>query len=155
MKPGIEAEVLRKHLPRIEAYFRARVMQLEDAEDLCQEAAYQVIRSWGRFQHRASVGTWIYSICRNILAAYLRQKSRDFKRDADLHLNATHRTTEEERRIVEVVIDSMNHDFKVLYDLYYRKRHTVKEISRLIGKPEGTVKYELYVLRKKAKSLLA
>ena len=151
MKHGIEAETLRKYLPFIEGYFRARLTQTEDAEDLSQETVYQVIRSWNRFQHRAAVSTWIYSICRNILAAYLRQKNRDLKGSPDLHPSVA---SQEERQTIRFAVELMNLKYRRLYELYYCRGYTVKEIAHYLARPEGTVKYELYMLRRKARELL-
>ena len=154
MNRKIQGEILRKHFPLIEGYFRARVTQLEDIEDLSQETAYQVIRSWNRFQHRASVSTWIYSICRNIFAAYLRRKNRVWQEKQYLYLHGSGQLTEEDRKIVELVIESMDADYQTLYNLYYCRGYSVKEISQRIAKPEGTVKYELYLLRRETRRLL-
>ncbi len=151
MTRGIEAQTLRKCLPLIEGYFHARVTQNEDAEDLSQETAYQVIRSWNRFEHRAAVSTWIYSICRNVFAAYLRQKNRDLGGSSDLQPSVA---SQEERQLIDFAVESMDSRHRRLYDLYYCRGYTVKEIAQNLGTPEGTVKYELYVLRRKAKSLL-
>ena len=41
-----------------------------------------------------------------------------------------------------------------LYDLYYCRGHSIREISEGLARPEGTIKYELYLLRKRAKALL-
>jgi RNA polymerase sigma-70 factor (ECF subfamily) len=154
MNRKIQGDILIKHFPLIEEYFRARVTQIEDIEDLSQETAYQVIRSWNRFQHRASVSTWIYSICRNVFTAYLRRKNRASKGMQGVYLHGTGQLTEEERKIIELVIESMEPGYQTLYNLYYCRGCSVKEISQSIAKPEGTVKYELYLLRRKARRLL-
>ena len=48
---------------------------------------------------------------------------------------------------MELALESMSPLHRKLYDLYYRMGYSVREISSLTGRPEGTVKYELYLLR--------
>ena len=154
MPRRFEEEILRKHFPLIEGYFQARVTQREDIEDLCQETAYQVIRSWGRFQHRASVSTWIYAISRNVFTSYLRKKNRDNKESSEFLTDRTFSPDENERWTIEIVLKSMKPAYRLLFDLFYRQGCSIREIARHTAKPEGTVKYELYMLRKKAKELV-
>ena len=151
MKHGIEEDTLRKYLPLTEGYSRARLTRIEDAEDLSQETAYQVIRSWNRFQHRAAESTRIYAICRNILTAYLRQRNRDVKGNTDPHPSVA---SQEERQTIEFAFESMDSKYRRLYELYYRRDYTVREIAQYLAEPEGTVKYELYMLRRRARKLL-
>ena len=62
---------------------------------------------------------------------------------------------EEWKRMVSLGVDSMEPGYRRLYDLYYRRGYSVGEISRLMSRPEGTIKYDLYMLRKKIRDMLA
>ncbi len=146
--------LLERYFPMIEAYFCARVSGPEDVEDLVQEAAYQAVRSWKRFEHRSAVGTWVYAICRNVLCAHRRGVERYGERIVGLAWDPVDPTDEIERRDVGIAIDSLGVRDRQLYDLYYRWGYSVREIAQRLGKPEGTVKYELYVLRRHAKDVL-
>jgi len=146
--------LLERYLPMIEAYFRARVFGPEDVEDLVQEAAYQAVRSWKRFEYRSSVGTWVYAICRNVFSAYRRGVERHRTRQVGLGRDPVDPVDEAEGRDVRIAIDSLGVRDQRLYDLYYCWGYSVREIARRLGKPEGTIKYELYVLRRHAEEVL-
>ncbi len=141
-----EAELLRRFLPFIEGFFRTRVNVPEDAEDLAQEAAVAVMRSWPRFRHRSAATTWVYAICRNILCAHLRRRVRLPRCDPAYDTGAADRDGTD-LLAIELALDGLCPLHRTLYELYYRRGCPVREIAAHVGKPEGTVKYELYRLR--------
>lgn len=68
-------ELYRQIQPRIYAYFFARTLNREAAEDLTHEAFYQAMKSMSSFSGRSSVQTWIFTIARHVLSKYYRSKS--------------------------------------------------------------------------------
>lgn len=153
MEKRKEAEILRKTMPLIESFFRVRLTRLEDAEDLVQETAYQVMRGWGRFEHRAAVSTWVYAICRNVFSAFLRHRERESEGHTGFPPTSDP-VDVDGKYAVELIVDTLDPLFQELYDLYYRRVFSIREISELKSKPEGTVKYDLFVLRKKIRDRL-
>ena len=149
-----EAELLARVLPFIEGFFRTRVSVPEDAEDLAQEAAVAVVRAWPRFEHRSAETTWVYAVCRNILCSHLRRRER-LPRCAPAHDTGAPERDETDGLAVELALDGVSPLHRTLYDLYYRLGYPVRDIAAHVGKPEGTVKYELYRLRAELQRILS
>ncbi|MCK4543789.1 MAG: sigma-70 family RNA polymerase sigma factor [Spirochaetales bacterium] len=133
---------------RIEGFFRKKINNIEDIEDLTQDAIIAVIQSYSRFQSRSLISTWIYGICRNVLNSYFYKKTRDRK-------NPGFADKEEagllEKTLLKIAIDRLPPRFETIYDLFYVKKYSIKEIGKLLEKPEGTIKYYLYELRGRIK----
>jgi RNA polymerase sigma-70 factor (ECF subfamily) len=54
-------------------FFAFRVASRDDAEDLTQQTFERALRAWDRFDPlRASVGTWLLAIARNLLIDHFR-----------------------------------------------------------------------------------
>jgi RNA polymerase sigma factor (sigma-70 family) len=150
----MDGRLLEKYLPMIEAYFLARAPAPEDAEDLAQEAAYQVVRSYGRFQHRSALGTWVYAVCRNVYSSHLRAAMRSRGRTGGRELDPADPADEVLRRDIAISLGSLGARDRLLYDLYYCRGYSVREIAVRLAKPEGTIKYELHMLRRRAEEVL-
>lgn len=54
-------------------YARARVANRQTAEDLVQETLLAALQSRERFEHRSSVGTWLFSILRHKISDHYRR----------------------------------------------------------------------------------
>jgi RNA polymerase sigma-70 factor, ECF subfamily len=153
MSQAQEAEILRRFLPFIEGFFRSRVANPEDSEDLAQEAAAAVIRSWPGFQHRSAPTTWVYSICRNILCGHIRRRGVPQSAMLDDDLPDAH-PEGIDQLAVAIAVEGMVASRRKLHELYYRLGYSVRETAAVLGKPEGTVKYELYQLRAELRRIL-
>ena len=71
---------------------------------------------------------------------------------ANLNDSTCHdQASQEERTDIDMLIDTLPEIHRRLYRLYYEENRTVREISGLLDRPEGTVKYLLYALRKQLK----
>ncbi|OGG51703.1 MAG: hypothetical protein A3F84_23425 [Candidatus Handelsmanbacteria bacterium RIFCSPLOWO2_12_FULL_64_10] len=145
--------VLTEHGPRIRAYFRTRANSPEDAEDLYQECVCALVSSYSRFADRSSVSTWVYAICRNIYSGYVYHKTRDralleaLKSEPSSCENNPHA----ELRITLERLPSLQ---RRLYQLHYVEGLSIREIARLLERPEGTIKYLLHMLRGSLRRLL-
>jgi RNA polymerase sigma-70 factor (ECF subfamily) len=153
MSRAEEAELIRRYLPFIEGYFRSRVAGAEDAEDLAQEAAMAVIRAWPGFQHRSAPTTWIYAICRNILCRHIRRRGGASFWVSEVEIPETH-PEDFDQLALAIAVEGMAPSRRKLHELYYRLGHSVREVAAILGKPEGTVKYELYLLRTELRRIL-
>jgi RNA polymerase sigma-70 factor (ECF subfamily) len=143
-KPEAESIVL-SYEPMIRRFFSGKVCGREDAEDLTQDAACAVISSLARFRGRSSLSTWIYAICRNILYAYYRTKTRQgqIPRTREEPLDPASSVPVE----IRLIIEKLPARLKSVYRLFYQERRAVSEIAALLDRPAGTIKYLLYELR--------
>ena len=65
-----------EQLARVYGFFARRVNAREDAEDLTQHTFERALQAWDRFDpRRATLGTWLLAIARNLLIDYYRARS--------------------------------------------------------------------------------
>ena len=68
MAPREFATVYDEHVWQVYGFFAYRLRNRADAEDLTQQTFERALRSWSRYDAaRASVGTWLIVIARNLL----------------------------------------------------------------------------------------
>lgn len=151
------AKILAEYNRVIRAYFERRCRSPEDAEDLVQEASCAIISGYARFSHRSSLSTWIYAICRNVYYNHQYRSNRQQKAIFALSntYEAQQKAFEQTALEIRIELDKLSQPDKALYSLFYVQGKTISQIARVIGKPEGTVKYLLYRLRKKIKDILS
>jgi RNA polymerase sigma-70 factor (ECF subfamily) len=150
MNPG--AAVVLRYEAKIAHFFEARVGSPEDAEDLISEAVCAVMESYPRFQGRSSVSTWVYAVCRNTLYRYYRGKSRQrllYERTR----GTAGRSTEQRARLREAA-ETLPGLYRRLYEQRYVQGRKLADIAGELERPEGTVKYLCYDLRRRLARIL-
>lgn len=146
------------------------------AEDLFQETFVRVVRSVGEFRPEASLGTWIFTIARNLALDYLKARKR--RREMPLEAGgeaeggrvisfrdalpaaapgpaARAESGEEERRLAEALreLGPAKHEALVLR-VYAGLSYA--EIARVVKAPVGTVKFRVHeAVRDLARKLAA
>ncbi len=71
------AEIYEEHVFTVYGFIAYRIGSVADAEDLTQQTFEQALRAWSRFDpDRASAGTWLISIARNLLIDRFRREGR-------------------------------------------------------------------------------
>lgn len=78
--------VYNSHVWQVYGFFAYRLNARADAEDLTQQTFERALRAWDRYDAaRASVGTWLLAIARNLLVDHLRadRSARQRPLDAD------------------------------------------------------------------------
>ena len=74
---GDFAEIYEEHVFRVYGFIAYRIESRADAEDLTQQTFEQALRAWSKFDPgRASPGTWLISIARNLLIDRFRREGR-------------------------------------------------------------------------------
>jgi RNA polymerase sigma-70 factor (ECF subfamily) len=112
-----------------------------EAEDLVQEVFIAAIKGRERFQRRSSVRTWLYRI------AYYRSRELKSKRNRetgmrdDLHAPLS---TSDARLVLEQALDGLSIRLREAFTLVKIEQFTCQESARILGIPEGTVKYHVY-----------
>ena len=67
------AAVYDEHVWQVYGFFAYRLRARADAEDLTQMTFERALRAWGRYDaSRASTGTWLLAIARNLLIDHVR-----------------------------------------------------------------------------------
>jgi RNA polymerase sigma-70 factor, ECF subfamily len=152
----------------VTSFFARRCASPEDAEDLAQDALCAVLEAAGRFRGEASASTWVWAICRNTWMNWLDARGREALLKSAAISAALALTGPQdgpaapapETRLalgidLAAALSRLSPSESRLYRLYYLEGRKVREIASLIGKPEGTVKYLLSLLRSRLKSLLS
>jgi RNA polymerase sigma-70 factor, ECF subfamily len=139
---------------KIHQFFLKKTYNRDDVDDLVQEAMCQIITSIHSFSGKSHISTWIYAVCKNVFYHYLYQREKQ-KRIINKMNCIKHASSHDFQSSSElkILIESLSDKNKMLFDLFYRKKYTIKEISGLLHKPPGTIKYYLYQLRNAIKRI--
>ena len=70
------AELYARHHRAVFGYFRARVLDPNDAEDLCQEVFFRAFGAIERYDTAAKIRPWLVGISRNVLREHVRRVHR-------------------------------------------------------------------------------
>jgi RNA polymerase sigma-70 factor (ECF subfamily) len=147
---GVEIrDIIRRYERPLLRFFRRNVIDETDAEDLTQEALLGIYLSGKRYRGDSSLSTWIYAIARNKLRNYYRstgyRKITERLTDGipDIERNAIRRLT------LNLLIEGLDPEDRLLYERFYIRRIPIGEISALMKIPAGTVKYRLFLLRRR------
>ncbi|MBT3273340.1 MAG: RNA polymerase sigma factor [Spirochaetales bacterium] len=158
---AFEALVVR-HVPTIRrVLFPILNGNHSDMEEVEQEILIALYKALPGFEYRASFTTWLYRFCRNKGIDYLRRESSVRKRkmllrtrlelvsssDADPAYQVLR--TEKRDRVRRVLSQLKERDRSILV-MKDMDGLSLREISAIIGLPEGTVKSRLHRARRKA-----
>ena len=141
------------------------VQQQADVEDVCQEVFMKVFRKIGRFRGDSKLSTWIATIAYNTSISHVRKQVRHREPSYDeepLLMNIekeqvfSHKTVEkdEAKKYLLHLIEKLPVNYRTVLTLYHLEEFSYKEIEKITGMPEGTVKSYLSRARKILKEKL-
>jgi len=163
--------LVEKYQNRVYAMIYGMVRNAEDARDLTQEAFVKAFRNLKSFRLESSFYTWLYRIAMNLAIDHTRkQKRRETKefdeeigtRDgdggiSDLHRSQSPRKALERKQLMSAINDALQKlpdEQRQIVVLREVQGLSYREISEVMGIPEGTVMSRLYYARKKLQKLL-
>ncbi|MEE8390602.1 MAG: RNA polymerase sigma factor [Anaerolineae bacterium] len=126
------------------------------AEDILQEAFLRVYAYAHTIDRTVPLGPWLYRLTVNLAYSWVRQVKRWLRSFQDVFDRWTSPSrwspetmTEEEewRQTLQQAIDALPSRHRVVIVLHYLEGLSLKDISYVIGVPEGTVKSRLYYAR--------
>jgi RNA polymerase sigma-70 factor (ECF subfamily) len=133
----------------------------EDAEDLYQETWLRAYRAIDRYDAAREFEGWLTAICVNAYRdALRRQKWKALfpafrtNEDKDLVLRGVPAAAEEDYADLRDAVASLPEKLRTVIVLYYWNDADVKKTAKLLGIPEGTVKYRLSKAREQLKGRL-
>lgn len=140
---------------RLRLWFRRRVANEHDCDDLTQESLVCAWVNRRSFRGESAVETWLTGIAKFRLYAYYRRNSggRSLARNGPLEpeerliSQAEHRA--EERLALSLLVERLDKSDSELFQLFYGSRLSIRELARQLHQPEGTIKYRLFALRQK------
>lgn len=112
-------------------------------DDLVQETFLKAWKSFDRFKSESSFKTWIHRIAVNTTNDYFRQNKKIIIEMQDESYTEQAEMTD----LITVALMKMKNDLREIFILHYKFGYQINEISKLIEKPEGTVKNSLWKAR--------
>lgn len=160
----LDDEQLQRYSREIFAFYRARDLSPEDAEDLTSEVLATAWRTHKSFDGRSALRTWVYGIAKNMYLRHLRDRGRQKRSGIELDLDGeapprderlqTRRTSEQEalsrerlRRISHALGELPKNQRDSL--LLFVRGHTYAEIGQLLGYKEAQISSYVHQARAK------
>ena len=154
---GALEQLFRRHYDRVHAVCRRITGNDADAADAAQEAMIAMVRGLGRFDGRATFGTWAYRIATNASLDELRRRRRRPHLAGPDQRHGDHDAPHEvldhadplssqridqiaERELLEVALAAIPEDFRVPVVLRDVADLDYAEIAAILDLPLGTVK---------------
>ena len=134
-----------------------------EADDVTSETFLTVYQKLSKFRGQSKLSTWLWKIAYHKGIDYIRKNKRHMGRFDEIdeqlanksiaHV-AAHLENKERSQIVWDTVRTLPGDWSVAILLYYRQNKSIKEIGKIMGKRENTVKTYLHRGRNKLKDLL-
>jgi RNA polymerase sigma-70 factor (ECF subfamily) len=115
----------------------------------------KVWRAFGRYDGRASVGTWIYAIARNTALSWLRSQS--YRRTVPLESIAdppAAALSADADRDIRKCVERLPPDQQQIVELYYFQDRSIDAVSEIVRMAPGTVKSHLFRARRALADML-
>jgi RNA polymerase sigma-70 factor (ECF subfamily) len=137
----------------------------QDAEDVVQETFLRAYRHIGRYDARARVSTWLYTIASNCAIDLLRKRRRRRTESLD-HTEARAPAVAdgpgpdrsmfgvEVRDRIEAELEKLSAKERAAFTLRHFEGQSIREISEIMGTPEGSVKNNIFRAVRKLRSTL-
>ena len=150
-----------RHRTKVFRFIQRIVRNAAIAEDLVSQVFLDVWRSANRFENRARVTTWLFSIARLKALYSLRERKHEEIDHDDVVGIADAMDTPEaalDRKktsaILRSCIDQLSPAQREIIELIYYHEHSVAEASRIVGIPCATVKSRMFYARKQLARML-
>ena len=142
-------ELLRRQENRVYRTALAILGNVQDAEDQTQETFLRYLEKRPVFESPEHEKAWLLTVTRNGCISRLRSKQRqNLPLEVDIPIPGP-----EEREELEELFALPPEDREVLH-LYYYEGYSTREIAKITGTREGTVRSRLSRARGKLKALL-
>ncbi len=126
----------------------------EDQEDLFQEIVYQLWKSFGQFQGRSKITTWMYRIGVNTAIADFRKPSiKQTTLEDSIQFEATLESDSEKTEELYKAIRKLNESDRAVLSAYFEDL-SYSEIGQVLGISENSVGIRLTRIKKKLKAIL-
>ena len=136
--------------------------QIYDAEDIVQETFVKCFLHIGDLKKNEGFKPWLFQILYRTAYRQMKKRKREIpEEDIAIRADATDGITSLDRiiqtetdRKVKLAVQSLDFKHRAVVVLYYFNEMPTKEIARVLGCTEGTVKSRLFAARKKLKGKL-
>lgn len=158
-------ELYNRYSAKMHYYFFRMLGQNQDrADDFTQELFIRIIEKGAYFDTKQRFSTWIYAIASNMCKNEYRRRERRPEQALPEHFEIAMARdglildTETDKELFKThlsrALEQLDFTHRQCFILRYQQDLGIREISEIIGCPEGTVKSRLYyTLRKLATQL--
>jgi RNA polymerase sigma-70 factor (ECF subfamily) len=133
------------------------VSDYDDREELAQDIFLKVYFKLKQFRFESKFSTWLYTIAYRAALSYLRKVTPEMTPIEQQEEVVSEDDALDSRLDAEQVVLAMNQlglEDRTALTLYHLHNCTIEEISTIVGKPDGTVKNQLFRARQKLKVIL-
>ncbi|MDE2701006.1 MAG: sigma-70 family RNA polymerase sigma factor [Gemmatimonadetes bacterium] len=161
--------LVQRHHERVYNAVYSLIGDLDEADDLAQEAFLKAFRALNRFRGQSLFSTWLHRIAVNCCLDHLKSRHRRSFVSLDEHRetwdapriwagqpqNADMRVERRElQEILERALDDLSEEYRVTFVLREIEGLTYEEIAELLKCSIGTVKSRLFRGRTKLREIL-
>lgn len=132
----------------------------EDAEDVAQEALTRAYRNLARLRDRDRFRAWLVRITWRLALDHQRSCRRRAIRESvpapgsGIETAADLLSARERSERLWTAIEALPEKLRIVTVLAGIEEHDIREVSRLLDLPEGTIKSRLFLARQRLKELL-
>lgn len=149
---------------RIYSFIYNTVRNQMDAEEIAQDVFVKAYKNLDRFKGESKFSTWLYSIAHNTTASFFRKKriqtntleedspAMGFESSLETSLDSIKK--EERDKYIEIAMEKMAPQQRVLIQLFYLEENSIKEIREITGLNDGSIKTGLMRGRNRLYALL-
>jgi RNA polymerase sigma-70 factor (ECF subfamily) len=153
--------LFQKHLPSLQRFFGSKVGA--DADDLVQRTMVACVESHESIRREASFRTYLFTIARNELYRFFRQRARngehlDFEITSlrDLGTSPTgHLARRQESERLRAAMERLPLETQLALELHYVEGLDSSEIGEVLGLRPGSIRARLHRAREDLEKVLA
>lgn len=121
------------------------------AEDAAQESFLRIWKSMDRYRGESALGTWIFSITRNVCLTAISKRAWSAPIEA-----AERRAPDppDRQRDILRLVRQLPDNYRQVVMLFYMEGRSYDEVARMLGVPVGTVKTHLHRARQQLATMM-
>jgi RNA polymerase sigma-70 factor (ECF subfamily) len=157
-------EIYEKHADFVWRTLRRMSVPEDDLGDAMQAVFLSAHRALARFEGRASITTWLFTVCRTVARERRNSPHRRYEvfdqamidREIDLHADVGALLEKRERvDLLETLLDRLDRDQRNVLILFELENMSGEEIGEALSIPIGTVYSRLFAARKAFRKALS
>jgi len=142
-----------------QAYWHTQ--NFEASKDIAQESWLVIVKGLNGLREPQRFGMWALSITSKKAIDWIRMNQRErkhenTKKEAQEEFSSSYKDEHKEEKInaVQLAMKDLPDEQRIVLSLFYLEEYSLKEISKIMNIPIGTVKSRLFNSREKLKNLL-
>ena len=146
-----QQKLFAQHAPKMLSVCRQYIKDLHYAEEIMLNGFLKVFTNLHKFEAKGSFEGWIRRIMINESVSFLRKRKRlVFVDDESYFKTVTSNHYEAETNVSELqsLVDNLEDDFRIVFNLYVVEGYKHKEIAELLKITENTSKMRFFRARK-------